>query len=175
MWSNGDKQPCLEVPRPSRRVLSGVPDMRARCATRPPLPQILPPQTPIDEVPPFPILVLHGWQDRQGRMTLMEGVFSFHRSLTPTARETFFSFLSHVFVPSPTSFLILLVFCSVSFGCSFLLSTSLRLVHLPSHLLSAFVFFLSAFWAVCSGTLFVYWQIKAFLYGSRSYDVVIKF
>jgi len=112
MWSNGDKQPCLEVPRPSRRVLSGVPDMRARCATRPPLPQILPPQTPIDEVPPFPILVLHGWQDRQGRMTLMEGVFSFHRSSTPTARETFLSFLSHVFVPSLTSLLILLVFCS---------------------------------------------------------------
>ena len=46
------------VPRPSRRVLSGIPDMRAGGATRPPLPQILPPQTPFDEVPPFTLLVL---------------------------------------------------------------------------------------------------------------------
>ena len=42
----------------------------------------------------------------------MEGVFFFHRSLTPTARETFLSFLSHVFVPSLTSLLSLSIFCT---------------------------------------------------------------
>jgi len=45
-----------EVRRPSGRVLSCIPDTRAS----PPLPQILPPHAPIDEVPPFILLVLRG-------------------------------------------------------------------------------------------------------------------
>ena len=49
-----------KVPRPNARVLSGIPDMRAACATRHPLPQIHPHQASIDEVPPFTLLVLRG-------------------------------------------------------------------------------------------------------------------
>ena len=92
------------------------------CDSPSPLPQILPPQTPVDEVPPFTLLVLPGLQDREGRMTLVEGVFFFHRSSTPIARETFLSFPSNVFVPSLTSLLSLSVFCSCELVRSFLLS-----------------------------------------------------
>ena len=49
-----------EEPRPSRRVLSGVPDMPARYATHRPLPQLLSPQAPVNEVLPFTLLVLRG-------------------------------------------------------------------------------------------------------------------
>ena len=124
-----------EVRGPRRRVLSGVPDMRASCATHPSLPQIFPPQTPVDEVPPFTLLVLPGLQDREGRMTLVEGVFFFHRSSTPIARETFLSFPSNVFVPSLTSLLSLSVFCSgelVSFTSPFCF---------PQHSESVFCYF----------------------------------
>ena len=56
----GTRSRVPEVPGPRRQVLSGVPDMRARCGTRPPLPQILPLQAPVNEVPLFTLLVLRG-------------------------------------------------------------------------------------------------------------------
>jgi len=58
---------------------------------------------------PFTLLILRGLQDQEGTMTLVEGVFFFHRSSPPTARETFLLLPSHALVPSLTS---LLVFCS---------------------------------------------------------------
>ena len=83
----GTRSRVPEMPRPSRRVLSGVPDMRARYVTCPPLPQLLVPgpsrrvlwhphyvsytgdspsfaseysQAPVDKVPQFTTLILRG-------------------------------------------------------------------------------------------------------------------
>ena len=53
------------------------------------------------------LLIHHGWQAREGRMTAVEGVLFFHRSSTPTAHETFLTLYSHVYVPSLMS----LLFC----------------------------------------------------------------